>query len=123
MKPVACLVGLAVVALCVAGAPPGLPPLPVPEDNPQTPEKIALGDKLFHDKRFSLSGEVACANCHAAEKAFTDGPLSVSEGIDGRTGTRNAPTVINAAYFETTLAEVAPSTRRNSGVNYSPPNR
>ena len=91
---------LVLAALTVArSAPLGLPEVPVPEDNPMTPEKIALGDKLFHDKRFSTTGDVACANCHAAEKAFTDGPLSVSEGIEKKTGTRNAPTVVNAAYF------------------------
>jgi len=73
----------------------------VPEDNPQTPEKIALGKKLFEDKRFSSTKTVACANCHAAEKAFTDSPLSTSEGIKKLTGTRNAPTVVNAAYFKT----------------------
>ncbi|MFH1843927.1 MAG: cytochrome c peroxidase [bacterium] len=79
----------------------GLPPVPIPEDNPQTPAKIALGDKLFHDKRFSSTGEVSCATCHASEKAFTDSPLKVSEGINKLTGTRNAPTVLNAAYFTT----------------------
>jgi len=82
-------------------APLGLPPLLIPAHNPQTPEKIALGKKLFEDKRFSSTGEVACANCHDAQKAFTDSPLSVSEGIKKLTGTRNAPTVVNAAYFET----------------------
>jgi len=81
--------------------PMGLPPLLIPAHNPQTPEKIALGKKLFEDKRFSATGDVACANCHAAEKAFTDSPLQVSEGIKKLTGTRNAPTVINAAFFET----------------------
>ena len=79
----------------------GLPPVPVPENNPQTPEKIALGDKLFHDQRFSSTGEVSCATCHDAQKAFTDSPLKVSEGIEKLTGTRNAPTVINSAYFTT----------------------
>ncbi|HTP24949.1 MAG TPA: cytochrome c peroxidase [Anaeromyxobacteraceae bacterium] len=78
----------------------GLPPLVVPADNPQTPEKIALGKKLFEDKRFSTTGKVACANCHEADKAFTD-RLKVSEGINKLTGTRNAPTVINAAYMKT----------------------
>jgi len=34
----------------------GLPPVPIPVNNPQTPAKIALGDKLFHDKRFSVDG-------------------------------------------------------------------
>jgi len=79
----------------------GLPQVPVPENNPQTPEKIALGDKLFHDQRFSSTGEVSCATCHDAQKGFTDRPLKVSEGIEKLTGTRNAPTVINSAYFTT----------------------
>ena len=89
-----------------ATAPPlGLPPVPIPADNPQTPEKIALGKKLFEDKRFSATGQVACATCHDVKKAFTDSPLRTSEGIKkaGKplTGTRNAPTVVNAAYFVT----------------------
>jgi len=78
----------------------GLPPVPYPTDNPQTTEKIALGDKLFHDQRFSSTGKISCSSCHEAEKAFTDGPLSVSEGINKLTGTRNAPTVVNSVYFE-----------------------
>lgn len=82
-------------------APLGLPPVPIPKDNPQTAEKIELGELLFHDTRFSSTEEVSCATCHDAGKAFTDSPLSVSEGIDKLTGTRNAPTVVNAAYFRT----------------------
>lgn len=86
--------------IALAGEPPlGLPPVPIPADNPQTPEKIILGDKLFHDTRFSSSGTVSCATCHDAQKAFTDSPLKVSEGIHKLTGTRNAPTVVNSAYF------------------------
>lgn len=86
---------------CVAfAAPLGLPPVPIPPDNPITTEKVKLGDKLFHDKRFSTTGEVSCANCHDRAKAFGDG-LPVSEGIKKLNGTRNAPTVINAAYFKT----------------------
>ena len=83
-----------------AATPLGLPPVPIPDDNPQTPEKISLGDKLFHDKRFSTTGEVSCATCHDKDKAFTD-RLPVSEGISGLKGTRNAPTVINSAYMKT----------------------
>jgi len=82
-----------------AATPLGLPPVPIPKDNPQTPEKIQLGEKLFKDKRFSSTGTVACANCHDPAKAFTDSPLKTSEGINKLTGTRNAPTVVNAAYF------------------------
>ncbi|MFH1242814.1 MAG: cytochrome c peroxidase [Pseudomonadota bacterium] len=79
-------------------SPLGLPPVPVPEENPQSLEKIALGKKLFEDKRFSADGTVSCANCHDPKKAFTDG-LPVAEGIKKLKGTRNSPTVINAAYY------------------------
>lgn len=75
----------------------GLPPVPIPANNPQTPAKIALGDKLFHDKRFSVDGTVSCSKCHDEKQAFTDG-LPVSVGHHGLTGTRNAPTVLNAAF-------------------------
>lgn len=78
----------------------GLPPLEIPANNPMTKAKIALGDKLFHDTRFSSTGEVSCATCHASEKAFTDN-LKVSEGINKLKGTRNAPTVINSAFNTT----------------------
>jgi cytochrome c peroxidase len=100
---------LAAAFLCVAGAlaestpgapPLGLPPVPYPADNPQRPAKIALGDKLFHDKRFSATGTKGCFSCHEDEKVFTDSPLQVSEGIKKLTGTRNAPTAVNAVYFE-----------------------
>ncbi|MGD9659157.1 MAG: cytochrome c peroxidase, partial [Methylocystis sp.] len=97
------LVALPLVALLAGGwamaEPLGLPKVPIPANNPQAPEKVALGDKLFHDKRFSIDGTVSCANCHNDKKAFTDSPLRVSEGHHKLTGTRNAPTVINAAYF------------------------
>lgn len=103
---VARAVGLALAVMGIIGAasgepPLGLPPVPVPDDNPQSAAKIALGEKLFNDVRFSTTKEVSCATCHAEEKAFTDGPLSVSEGINKLTGTRNSPTVINSAYSET----------------------
>ena len=79
----------------------GLPPLAVPQKNPLTKEKVALGDKLFNDKRFSSDGKVSCATCHDSQKAFTDSPLKVSEGIESLKGTRNAPTVLNAAFHAT----------------------
>ncbi len=82
-----------------SSAPLGLPGVPIPASNPQTPEKVALGFRLFNEKRFSSTGTVSCANCHAVDKAFTDSPLRVSEGINKLTGTRNAPTVVNAAFF------------------------
>ena len=72
----------------------------IPPDNPQTPEKIALGQKLFFDGRLSVDGTVACATCHDPQRAFTDGrPTSI--GVQGRSGQRNAPTVLNALYNKT----------------------
>jgi cytochrome c peroxidase len=69
----------------------------IPADNPQTPEKVALGEKLFFDGRLSVDGTVACATCHDPARAFTDGkPTSV--GVHGQVGQRNAPTVMNALY-------------------------
>jgi cytochrome c peroxidase len=72
----------------------------IPPDNPQTPEKIALGQKLFFDGRLSADGTVACGTCHDPARAFTDGrPVSV--GIHGRAGQRNAPTILNALFNKT----------------------
>ena len=75
-------------------------PSPSPPTTYRPPEKVALGDKLFDDKRFSSTGQVACATCHDAKKAFTDSPLRVSDGIKKAGKARNAPTVVNAAYFD-----------------------
>src|SRR5438034_10541809 len=72
----------------------------IPPDNLQTPEKIALGQKLFFDGRLSADGSVACASCHNPERAFTDGKPT-STGIHGRLGQRNAPTILNALYNKT----------------------
>src|SRR3989454_2748859 len=72
----------------------------IPPDNPQTPEKIALGQRLFFDGRLSADGSVACSTCHDPARAFTDGrPASI--GINGRLGQRNAPTILNALYNKT----------------------
>jgi len=96
----ALLIGSALTAPALAAPPLGLPPVPVPADNPQTEAKIRLGERLFHDARFSADGKVSCATCHDPGKAFTDN-LPVSRGFMGKTGTRNAPTVLNSAYMET----------------------
>src|SRR6266404_5418286 len=72
----------------------------IPADNPQTPEKISLGQKLFFDRRLSADATVSCSTCHDPALAFTDRkPTSV--GIKGRVGQRNAPTILNALYNKT----------------------
>ena len=66
----------------------------IPADNPLTQDKVELGRLLFFDTRLSADDSVACATCHAPERAFTDN-VRVSTGINGRQGTRNTPAVIN----------------------------
>jgi cytochrome c peroxidase len=84
----------------VQNPPLGLPPVPVPESNPLTGEKIALGRKLFFDRRLSLNDTISCAMCHVPEQGFTHNELETAVGIEGRTVRRNAPTVYNVAYFK-----------------------
>jgi cytochrome c peroxidase len=82
------------------GVPDGAVVAAIPADNPQTPEKIALGEKLFFDGRLSLDGTVACSTCHDPARGFTDGrPTSI--GVKGRVGQRNAPTILNALFNKT----------------------
>ena len=71
--------------------------LVIPEDNPLTKEKVALGKLLFFDKRLSANNTIACASCHLPSLAFTDGQ-PVSTGIHGQQGGRNAPTAINRVF-------------------------
>jgi cytochrome c peroxidase len=78
-------------------APLGLPPVPIPADNPPTADTVALGRRLYYDNQLSGDNTVACANCHNPSMAFTDG-RSTSLGVGGKSGTRNAPTVLDAAY-------------------------
>ncbi|MSU63467.1 MAG: cytochrome-c peroxidase [Pedosphaera sp.] len=94
---------VAVELACFGGDPVTKVPLgldefiPVPEDNPQTGEKIELGRRLFFDKQLSRDGTIACATCHLPERALTDAkPVAV--GIEGRPGRRNAPSLFNRAY-------------------------
>src|SRR5215472_17788458 len=76
----------------------GLPPVPIPADNPPTAETIQLGRRLYYDTALSVDNTVSCSTCHMPGMEFTDGKR-VSNGVGGKTGTRNAPTVMNAAYF------------------------
>ena len=76
----------------------GLPALPVPADNPPTAQTIALGRRLFYDTHVSVDNTLSCASCHDPRAYFTDGK-NVSTGVRGALGTRNAPTILNAAYL------------------------
>jgi len=74
-------------------------PLPdnAPKDNNAlTPEKIALGKKLYYDKRLSKNETISCNDCHNLETYGVDNEAT-SKGDDGEFGDRNSPTVLNAA--------------------------
>jgi cytochrome c peroxidase len=94
---------LAPLAACTQAPPPaplGLPALEVPPDNPLTPQKAALGRKLFFDRRLSPNGTMSCAMCHVPEQGFTAHELATPVGIEGRSVRRNAPTVLNAGWLQ-----------------------
>lgn len=103
MKVLAIVLVLALAATGLAVAenyPPieTLPPPPEPADNPSTPAKVALGEKLFWDGRLSGNGFMPCAGCHIPELGWGGGtPISI--GYPGTTHWRNSQTVINSAYY------------------------
>ncbi len=76
----------------------GLPPVPIPADNPPTAETIALGRRLFYDPILSRDNTVSCASCHSPQYGFSD-PKPVSEGVGKKTGTRHSPPVSNSGYY------------------------
>ena len=79
-------------------APLGLPPVPIPADNPPTAETIELGRRLYYDTALSLDNSISCASCHMAPMAFADG-RRVSTGVGNKPGIRNSPSILNAAYW------------------------
>ena len=78
----------------------GLPPVPVPAENPLTRAKIELGRKLFFDRRLSINDTLSCATCHIPEQGFTNNELRTPVGVEGRAVLRNSPTLYNVAYQE-----------------------
>ena len=77
--------------------PAGFPQPALPADNPLTDEGVALGARLFHDRRLSAGGVQSCASCHREELAFADGQ-SRSLGVDGQLGPRNSMPLFNLAW-------------------------
>ena len=76
-------------------------PLPqsMPGSENDTPERIALGKKLYFEKRLSINDKQSCASCHLLENGFAGvDNLPTSPGAKGDMGTRNSPTVLNAGW-------------------------
>ena len=73
-------------------------PIPdLPRDNPLLVERVELGKKLFFDKQLSVNNAQSCADCHAPEKAFTDGRRT-ARGAEGDFGPRNSMPLFNLAW-------------------------
>jgi cytochrome c peroxidase len=79
-------------------APLGLPPVPIPVDNPPTASSIVLGRRLFYDANLSKDKSISCSSCHDPQRGFAD-PRERSLGVGGATGLRHAPSLLNAAYL------------------------
>ena len=73
------------------------PAVPFPANNPFSEQKRALGEALFHDKRLSIDGSLACASCHQRGKGFADGKVQ-ARGVPGRPLKRHTPTLWNLAW-------------------------
>ena len=69
----------------------------IPTDNPLTVEGVALGRRLFYEKRLSANNTIACAGCHLQRLAFTDG-RRFSIGFDGTPTKRNSMSLANSLW-------------------------
>jgi len=76
-----------------------LPPVAIPLDNPQTPEKVELGRLLYFDPRLSGDATTSCASCHDPELGWGDGN-DLSRGYPATLHWRNSQTILNAAYLD-----------------------
>jgi cytochrome c peroxidase len=97
-------IGLGVLAIGTSGASErepgaalGLPPPAAFPGIPASPQLAALGRRLFFDARLSANGKVSCASCHQPDQAFADGRRT-AVGVEERRGTRNTPSLLNAAF-------------------------
>ena len=77
----------------------GVLPDAMPGAENDTPERIALGKKLYFEKRLSINDAQSCATCHRLENGFAGvDNLPTSPGARGEQGTRNSPTVLNSGW-------------------------
>jgi cytochrome c peroxidase len=96
----ALVLGAAGAGAWVAAAGPdlGLPPRP---GSSATAAQVELGRQLFFDRRLSFNGTMSCGMCHVPEEGFASNASQQAVGIEGRSLKRNAPTVLNVAWFTT----------------------
>jgi len=68
------------------------------ETNPLTEEGFELGKKLFYDGKLSANNAIPCAFCHEQAFAFTHHGHTLSHGVNGGIGLRNAQPIQNLAF-------------------------
>ena len=72
-------------------------PVPVPQDNPLSAAKVALGQKLFTDKRLSGDSSFSCQDCHMPDHGFAV-PVALGPAYPTQSERRNSPSLVNVAY-------------------------
>jgi len=91
----------------------GLPKLKLAEGIKLTREKIALGRKMFFDRRLSHTDTISCAICHVPEMGFAHNELKTAVGTEGRSVPRNAPTILNTAFLSRFFHDARENTLEN----------
>src|SRR3546814_3967597 len=71
------------------------PIVPLPLTLAFDPDRAALGEKLFHDRRLSHDGSLACVSCHNLAEGGDDG-LQLPGRAEGRSGEMNTPPLLNS---------------------------
>lgn len=99
---------MVLLALLASGSKPSIPPFKVPKgwpkpvyqfsENPVTTAGVQLGRALFYDPILSADSSTSCSSCHSPYNAFAHTDHTLSHGIDGREGRRNAPALFNLAW-------------------------
>jgi len=69
----------------------------LPESVELNPEKVALGEQLFHDVRLSSDNSIGCFSCHGLDTGGVDNHVR-SIGVGGAVGDINTPTVFNSGF-------------------------
>ena len=102
---------------------PQLPPLPntapAPDDNPTTPEKVALGKQLFFDPRLSGDNKMSCATCHLPEKALVDGLARAKGARRKNAQSQHAVSLARRFLFQLLLGWSCEHPRRTSVDSHS----
>ena len=93
-----CLGFMGMLLLCRTSSAETLVPFaPLPLTMSGNTERVALGERLFHDRRLSDQGNRSCANCHPLDQGAMDGHIH-AQSADGISLLRNTPTLFNVSF-------------------------